>query len=76
MKKFNTSIGGYDKKEVTAFVNDVTKEYEMMLNNLKDRDKEINELKEKLSRFENMENTLNRAILVAEDASNRIKKMA
>ncbi|HOP65845.1 MAG TPA: DivIVA domain-containing protein [Bacilli bacterium] len=76
MKKFNTSLTGYDKKEVNTFVNDITKEYESMLNNLKDRDKEINDLREKLSRFENMENTLNRAILVAEDASNRIKKMA
>ncbi len=76
MKKFNTSLTGYDKKEVNDFVNDITREYESMLNNLKDRDKELNELREKLSRFENMENTLNRAILVAEDASNRIKKMA
>jgi cell division initiation protein len=76
MRKFNTSLTGYDKNEVNTFVNDITREYEAMLNNLKDRDKTINELKEKLSRFENMENTLNRAILVAEDASNRIKKMA
>lgn len=76
MKKFNTNLTGYDKREVNDFVNDITKEYETMLNNLKARDKEVNELREKLVRFENMENTLNRAILVAEDASNRIKKMA
>ena len=76
MKKFNTSLSGYDKKEVNDFVNSITKEYEDMLNNLKTRDKELNDLREKLLRFENMENTLNRAILVAEDASNRIKKMA
>jgi len=76
MKKFNTSFSGYDKNEVNKFVNDITSEYEAMFNNLKQRDNEIANLKEKLTRYENMENTLNRAILVAEDASNKIKKMA
>ena len=35
MKKFSTSINGYHKNEVNAFVNEVAKEYENMLNNLK-----------------------------------------
>ena len=76
MKKFRTNLSGYDKNEVNDFVNSITKEYEAMLNNLKTRDREIGELKEKLARYESMENTLNRAILVAEDASNKIKRAA
>lgn len=76
MKKFSTSIYGYSKSEVNSFVNDVANEYESMLNNLKKRDAEITALKEKLVQYQNMENTLNRALLVAEDASNQIKRMA
>ena len=76
MKKFSTSIYGYNKTEVNSFVNDVANEYESMLNNLKKRDAEITALKEKLVQYQNMENTLNRALLVAEDASNQIKRMA
>ncbi|MBR1680141.1 MAG: DivIVA domain-containing protein [Bacilli bacterium] len=76
MKKFSTSFSGYNKSEVNSFVSDVAKEYESMLNNLKSRDQEIHALKEKLLQYQNMENTLNKALLVAEDASNQIKRMA
>lgn len=76
MKKFSTSFNGYNKSEVNSFVADVAKEYESMLNNLKQRDQEIHTLKEKLLQYQNMENTLNKALLVAEDASNQIKRMA
>lgn len=76
MKKFNTSLNGYQKNEVNNFVNEVAKEYESMLNNLKSKDQEILALKNELERFKNMENTLNRAILVAEEASHNIKKVA
>lgn len=76
MKKFGTSLNGYNKKEVNEFVKDVTKEYESMLNNLKQRDQELENLKQKLIQYQNMETTLNRALLVAEDAGAQIKKMA
>ena len=76
MKKFSTSINGYDKSEVNKFVNDVTNEYESMLNKLKARDEEISLLKEQLSKFQGMESTLNRAILVAEDSSSQMRKVA
>ncbi len=76
MKKFSTSVYGYRKEEVNRFVSEVAKEYESMLNNLKKRDEEITSLKEKLIQYQNMETTLNKALMVAEDASNQIKKVA
>ena len=74
MRKFSTTVNGYNKIEVNAFINEVIVEYERMLNNLKEKDKEINDLKNKLSHHEGMESTLNRAILVAEDSSRKIAK--
>lgn len=76
MKKFNTSFPGYNKGEVNSFVNNVTTEYESMLNNLKSRDREIENLKKELSHYKDLESTLNRAILIAEESSQNIKKTA
>lgn len=76
MRKFNTVINGYDKKEVNSFLTEVTGEYEKMLEKLKDRDQKIEELNERLSHYKGLETTLNKAILVAEDSSNQIKKIA
>ena len=76
MRKFNTSISGYNKIEVNNFVNEVTQEYESMLNKLKQQEQEIENLKKELVKYQNMEQTLNRALVVAEDASNQIKRVA
>jgi len=76
MRKFNTIINGYDKIEVNSFVDEVTKEYESMLNKLKGRDREIASLRQELQHYKDIETTLNKAVLVAEDSSNQIKKIA
>lgn len=76
LKKFSTSLYGYNKQEVTDFVSNVIKEYEDILNQLKDKDKEINSLQESLIKYQNMEATLNKAIMIAEDTSNQIKRIA
>ena len=76
MRKFSTSLNGYNKLEVNNFVNEVSQEYENMLNKLKKQDEDIAVLKKDLEKYKNMENTLNRAIMVAEDTSNQIKKIA
>lgn len=76
LRKFNVSLNGYNKLEVNNFVNEVTSEYESMLSKLKQQDGEIERLKQDLEKYKNMENTLNRAIVIAEDASNQIKRVA
>ena len=45
MRKFSTSLSGYNKIEVNNFVNEVTGEYESMLAKLKKQDEEIANLK-------------------------------
>lgn len=76
MQKFNTVINGYDKSEVNSFLNDVTREYESMLNKLKERDIKLQVLEEKLQKFENMESVLNKSIVAAEEAATNVKKVA
>ena len=76
MEKFNTGLTGYKKAEVNKFVNDVINQVESMINDLKSKDIEIDSLKKELEHYKNMEATFNRAIIVAEDASNQIKRLA
>ncbi len=76
MRKFNTSFGGYNKQEVNQFVATVAKEYEDMLNKLKKQDEELLTLRRSLEKYQNIEATLNKTILIAEDTSNQMKKLA
>ncbi len=76
MKRFSNSFNGYNKEEVNSFVATVAKEYESMLNKLKAQDLEIEKLNSDLKKYQNLEDTLNKTILVAEDASTQIKRMA
>ncbi len=76
MKKFSTSIYGYNKQEVNNFIENIAKEYESILNKLKAQDQEMENLKNNLVKYQNLETTLNKTILMAEDTSNQIKKLA
>ena len=76
MEKFTTTIPGYKKSEVHKFVSDCINQVEGMLNNLKAKDLEIERLKAELTHYKNLESTFNRAILIAEEASTQIKKVA
>ena len=75
MKTFRSSFKGYNRIEVNKFVANVTEEYESMLTKLKAQDEEIEKLKISMQKYQNIESTLNKTILIAEDTSNQIKKM-
>ena len=83
MEKFNRTLRGYDPVEVNAFVDQVIGQVEKMVSEGKAKDAKISELKslelenrslkEKLAQYERMENTLNKAILMAQKTSEQIK---
>ncbi len=76
MNKFHNAIMGYNKQEVNRFVADVIVEVEKLISAGKRKDELIANLDEQVTRYKHMENTLNRVVLVAEEASHQIKKMA
>ena len=76
MNRFSTSLRGYNKDEVNKFVADCIKQVEGMLDNLKAKDIELENLKKDLEKYKLLEESLNKAILMAEDTSNEIRKMA
>lgn len=76
VNKFSTSIQGYSKEEVNEFVAEVTKEYESMLKKLKTSCEVIESLRKEVKHYKGIEASLNRAILIAEESTGNIKKMA
>ena len=76
MEKFTTSISGYKKSEVNKFLSDCITQVDSMINKMKAKDLEIEKLKAELEHYKSMESTFNRAIMVAEEASMQIKKVA
>lgn len=75
MEKFSTAIAGYKKEEVNKFVSDVITQVEAMISDLKNKDEEINSLKQDIIKYQNMEESLNKALLMAEESSNKLKSI-
>ena len=86
MERFNRILRGYDPEEVNAFLDQVIARVELMVSDIEKKDREIKELRtklagigemqEKLGQYEKMEDTLNRAILMAQKSSDQMKLSA
>ena len=76
MDKFSIEEYGYSKAQVNKFIDDVITQTEDIVNRVKKQSKEINNLKEELSKYKNMEDSLKSSIFKAEETGNNIKKQA
>ena len=86
MDKFNRTLHGYDPDEVNAFLDQVINRVEKMVSDMKAKDQKIKELEEKtlkinslsekLVQYQNMEATLNKALIMAQKTSDQIKSAA
>ena len=56
--KFSKSFNGYNIEEVNAFIDEMTINYESLLNRLNEKEKEITALKEKLNNSDSYDNSL------------------
>lgn len=83
MERFSITRHGYNIDEVNGFLDKVISKVERMVSEIKEKDTKIMELskleaenktlKDKISRYEKMEATLQRAIVMAEKTSEQIK---
>lgn len=86
MEKFNRTLRGYDPDEVNKFLDKVIEQVETMVSEMKEKDKRINELesiekenlllKEKIAHYERTEETLNKAIFMAQKTSDQMRLAA
>ena len=76
MKKFKKSLRGYNVKEVNAFINEVIRQVEKMVNEDNRKQQIIDNLNKEILKHKRMEETLNKSILMAQETSEQMKKMA
>lgn len=75
-KEFSKGFRGYDEDEVNEFLDQVIKDYELVLRDKKDLEERIAGMKERLGHFANIEDTLNKSIIIAQEAGEEVKRSA
>ena len=86
MEKFNRTLRGYDPDEVNRFLDQVIQQVEQIVKENKEKDARIQEfehfeqenrrLMQKVEQYEKVENTLNKAIIMAQKTSDQMRASA
>ncbi len=72
-KEFSRSFRGYSEDEVNEFLDLIIKEFDLLLKDKKDLEDRVSMLNERLEHFSNIEETLSKSILVAQEAAEEVK---
>ncbi|MEH7441032.1 MAG: DivIVA domain-containing protein [Mesobacillus sp.] len=75
-KEFNKGFRGYDEDEVNEFLDQVIKDYELIIREKKELDERLNEMNSRLGHFTNIEETLNKSIVIAQEAGEEVRRNA
>ena len=75
-KEFSRRFKGYDEDEVNEFLDRIIKDYESILRERNELQEEARELQERLGHFTNIEETLNKSILLAQETAEDVKSNA
>ena len=68
MEKFTRTLRGYDPVEVNSFLDKVIKQVELMVGELNEKDE-----KQKLEQYRRTEETMNKAIMMAQKTSDQMR---
>ncbi|MCZ8518791.1 MULTISPECIES: DivIVA domain-containing protein [Paenibacillus] len=72
-KEFSRSFRGYDEDEVNEFLDQVIKDYEALIRENKELQNQLMTIQERLDHFANIEETLSKTIIVAQEAADEVK---
>lgn len=75
-KEFGRGFRGYNEDEVNEFLDQIIKEFEIHLKEKKELEEEANRLRETLQHFKNIEESLSKSILLAQETSEEVKNNA
>lgn len=75
-KEFTRSFRGYDEDEVNDFLDQIIKDYEQVIKEKKKLEDTLNNSEERLGHFTNIEETLNKSLIVAQTAADEVKQSA
>lgn len=74
-KTFNTQMRGYNKHEIEEFQISLFV-ITMNLHKIKDQERELKALRERVKYFDDMKDSLNKSIVVAQDAADNLRVQA
>lgn len=75
-KEFSRRLRGYDEDEVNEFLDQVIKDYEIVIRENKELHNQMMSIQERLDHFVHIEETLSKTIIVAQEAADEVKNNA
>lgn len=72
-KEFHVKLRGYDQDEVNEFLDQIIKDYEALLKENDSLRDSLDQNKEKLKYFNDLKDSLNQSIIVAQEAADKVK---
>jgi cell division initiation protein len=72
-KEFSKGFRGYDEDQVNEFLDQIIKDYELMIREKKELEDRLTTLNERLGHFTTIEETLNKSIIVAQEAAEEVR---
>lgn len=73
-KEFTKSFRGYAEDEVNEFLNQIIKDYEIILRDKKEVEEKLKMMSEQIQHFNNLEDTLQKSIVVAQEAAEELRR--
>jgi cell division initiation protein len=75
-KEFSRSFRGYNEDEVNEFLDQIIKDYETLIRENKAYEEKIAQLEERLKHFMNLEESLSKSIIVAQETAEEVRTNA
>ncbi len=75
-KEFSKSFRGYDEDEVNEFLDQIIKDMEILMKEKREMEEKLAGVSERLGHFTNIEETLSKSILVAQETAEEVKANA
>ncbi|MDI3256162.1 MAG: DivIVA domain-containing protein [Kyrpidia sp.] len=75
-KEFSVSFRGYNQDEVNEFLRQIIQEFEALIRENKQLTEQVRQMEERLGHFTNLEESLSKSIVVAQEAAEEVKANA
>ncbi|MEK4424348.1 DivIVA domain-containing protein [Solibacillus sp. FSL K6-1523] len=73
-KEFTRGFRGYAEDEVNEFLDQIIKDYEILLREKKELEDQVKSMSEQMSHFSSLEETLQKSIVVAQEAADEVRR--
>lgn len=75
-KEFGRGFRGYQEDEVNEFLDQIIKDYELLLKEKKELEERLKQTDERVGHFTTIETTLQKSIIVAQEAAEEVRRNA